>query len=109
MGRADFWNPGDYNVICDRTGFKMKRSQCLKEWTGLIVRRESFEERHPQDFLRSFEDHQAVPDPRSEATNAFIETRGERITFNANRRVDSSGNTRVVAGLIKNTVNASDL
>ena len=109
MGRADFYEPGGYSVICDRTGFKMKRSQCRKEWNGLLVRRESFEERHPQDTLRSFEDHQAVPDPRSESTNVFIETGGERITFNANRRVDSSGNTRVVAGLAQNTVNASDL
>ncbi len=109
MGRADFWKPGDYNVIDDRTGFKMKRSQCRKEWNGLLVRRESFEERHPQDYLRSFEDHQAVPDPRSEGADVFIETRAERITFNGNRRVDSSGNTRVVAGVVVNTVNASDL
>ena len=74
MGRADFWAPGDYNVICDRTGAKMKRSQCRKEWNGLLVRRESFEERHPQDTLRSREDHQAVPDPRSEAAVSFIGT-----------------------------------
>lgn len=74
MGRADFWAPGDFNVQCDRTGRKMKRSQCLKEWNGLLVRRESFEERHPQDYLRSFEDDQAVPDPRSEAGDSFIGT-----------------------------------
>lgn len=109
MGRADFWAPGDYNVICDRTGFKLKRSQCRREWNGLLVRRESFEERHPQDFLRSREEDQTVPDPRSESAAVFIETGAERITFNGNRRVDSSGNTRIVAGLIQNTVNASDL
>lgn len=72
MGRADFWKAGDHNVICDRTGFKMKRSQCRKEWNGQLVRRESFEERQPQDYLRSFEDHQAVADPRSEAADTFV-------------------------------------
>lgn len=72
MGRADFLKLGDWNQICDRTGFKVKASGTRKEWNGLIVRRESFEERQPQDYLRSFEDHQAVPDPRSEATDTFL-------------------------------------
>ena len=72
MGKADFFLPGAYNQICDRTGQKLKRSQCIKEWNGLIVRRESFEKRQPQDTLRSFEDHQAVADPRSEAADTFL-------------------------------------
>lgn len=73
MGRADFLKLGDYNVIDDRSGMKMKRSQCRKEWNGLIVAKESYEPRHPQDFLRGFEDDQSVPDPRSEATDSFID------------------------------------
>ncbi len=73
MGRADYLKLGTWNVICDRTGIKAKRSQCRKEWNGLIVLRESWEARHPQDFLRGFEDDQSVPDPRSEATDSFID------------------------------------
>jgi hypothetical protein len=61
MGRADFWEPGSWNVICDRTGRKYKRSQCETQWDGLIVRKESWEARQPQDLLRAFPDHQAVP------------------------------------------------
>ena len=61
MGRADFWKPGDWNVICDRTGRKYKRSQCREEWNGLIVRKESWEPRHEQDLIRSIPDNQAVP------------------------------------------------
>lgn len=73
MGRADFLKIGDWNVICQRTGIKAKRSQCRQEWNGLIVLRESFEERHPQDFLRSIRDDQSVDDPRSEAGDSFID------------------------------------
>ncbi len=73
MGRADFLKLGDYSVICDRTGIKAKRSQCREEWNGLIVLKESWEPRHPQDFLRGFDDDQSVPDARSEATDSFID------------------------------------
>lgn len=27
----------EYRVICDRTGKKLYRSQCVKEWNGLLV------------------------------------------------------------------------
>lgn len=73
-GRADYYAPGDFNRICSRTGFKIKASQTKKEWNNQIVRRESWEARHPQDLLRSRPDRQQVPDPRSEATDTFLGT-----------------------------------
>ena len=57
----NYYKPGSYNVICDRTGFKLKREQCQTEWNGLLVRRESWEARHPQDLIRSKMDDQSVP------------------------------------------------
>jgi hypothetical protein len=64
--------PGDANIICERTGYKIKRSQARKEWNNQIVRKESFEPRHQMDFLRSRPDRQAAPDPRVEATDGFL-------------------------------------
>lgn len=72
MGAADFYKSGDYNIRCDRTGFKMKRSQCRKQWNNLIVRKESWEPRHPQDFIRAKADRQQVPDPRPGPTAYFL-------------------------------------
>ena len=43
---------GDYNVICDRTGFKVKRSQCVKEWMGMLVYRPFAESRHVRDRIK---------------------------------------------------------
>jgi len=41
-------------LICDRTGFKIPVREGLREeWTGRKVRKQSFEVRHPQDYLRS--------------------------------------------------------
>jgi len=44
---------GDYNVICDRSGFKVKRSQCVLEWNGLLVYEPFAERRHPMDSYQA--------------------------------------------------------
>ncbi len=72
MGKADFYLPGGYNQQCDRTGFKVKNSWTRKEWTGQTVRTQSWEERHPQDLIRSVEDHQDVDDPNPEMADNFL-------------------------------------
>jgi len=65
---------GDHNVICDRTGMKVKASQTKKQWNNLIVRKESWEPRHPQDLIRSKPDRQQVEDPRTEQEDYFLTT-----------------------------------
>lgn len=69
-----YYRPGDYNVICDRTGYKVKASQTRREWNGLRVRNGSWEPRHPQDNIRAFRDDQSVPDPRPEEDDNFLST-----------------------------------
>lgn len=55
--------PGDHYLICDRTGWKIRASEAKQEWTGAIVRKQSWEARHPQDFVRAKKDNPAV-DPK---------------------------------------------
>lgn len=63
----------DFNRICDRTGFKVKACDTLMEWNGLIVCREDWEPRHPQDFVRGKRDNQRVPHPRPEPDDVFLD------------------------------------
>ncbi len=63
---------GTNNVECDRTGFKVKASECKFEWNGLFVRKQSFEERHPQDLLRGFPDRQQPAVSRPGNGDVFI-------------------------------------
>ncbi len=56
--------PGDYLVVCDRTGVVRYRSQMRYEWNGLLVTKEAWEPRHPQDFVHAVPDDQSVPDAR---------------------------------------------
>lgn len=72
MGRADFHKPGDFNRICDLSGFKVKASETRLQWDGLIVRKESFDSRHPQDFVKGKRDNQTVPRARPEGTDTFL-------------------------------------
>lgn len=69
-----YYLPGAHSVLCDRTGFKVKSTQVRKQWDGLVVRSESWEPRHPQDLIRSVQDHQAVADPRPEDPDYFLTT-----------------------------------
>src|SRR5205807_1305317 len=59
--------------ICDITGFRCLASRTRKQWNGLIVRNESFEARHPQDFVKGVADQQAVPEPRPRPAERFIQ------------------------------------
>ena len=61
-GPADNLVLGKWNVICQRCGVKYKNDEVEKEWTGLLVcKRQCFETRHPQDFVRSMPDDQSIP------------------------------------------------
>jgi hypothetical protein len=64
---------GDPYVYCDRTGAKVRLSQTRKEWSGKRVRIEEYEDRHPQDFVRSVVDRQTRAVLRSEPADQFVE------------------------------------
>lgn len=64
---------GDFLRRCDKTGFRRYASETQKEWNNLIVRREEFEPRHPQEFVRGRKDERAVPDARpGPSSDTFI-------------------------------------
>ena len=66
---------GDWNVICDFSGFKAKASECVKTWDGFYVLRRFVgqeTQRHPQDFVRGRTDDQRVAWSRPESTDVFL-------------------------------------
>lgn len=65
--------PGDWNVITDCCGRKMKFSQVIQQWDGLIVCPEHHDPRHPLDFIKSTHDDQRVPIARSESTPVYLQ------------------------------------
>lgn len=65
---------GDYNAICDISGFEGKASEFALRWDGLRVLRRFWEPRQPQDFVRGVKDDPTVPWSRPETADVFITT-----------------------------------
>lgn len=65
--------PGDFRVICDRSGFKCWASETVVEWNGLrVLKRFADVTRHPQDFVRGVKDNPSVSNPRPEGADVFL-------------------------------------
>lgn len=55
-----------YIVICDRSGQRVKAKDCRMQWDGLLVKKEYWEARHPQDKVKVVADKAAPPIVRPE-------------------------------------------
>lgn len=71
MGRSYVTGRGVYNAYCDVCGFQYKNFQLRKRWDGLIVCKEDWETRHPQEFVRARNDYHPLPWVR--AVDPFVE------------------------------------
>lgn len=67
------WNykSGDWWVICDICGKKVKASDSKHRWDGYVVCKDDYENRHPQDFIRAKMDRIQVPFTRPRPTDTF--------------------------------------
>lgn len=64
-GPADYWSPGDWNIICSICGTKLKFSQAVRNWQGMWRHPKCDEPRHPQDFVYSRNSPEmAIPYPQ---------------------------------------------
>ena len=55
---------GDYNVICDATGQKFKRSECRFTWDNKLVNKNDWDPQHPQLFIHPRKERPGVKDAR---------------------------------------------
>lgn len=63
---------GDYNVISERSGQKLKRSECRFTWDGFLVGKDEWEEKQPQIDLRGRDEQIAVADSRPRQPDKFF-------------------------------------
>lgn len=74
-GNKTYYKEGDYNVICQISGFKLKRSDTRRDWRGLLINTlfGDWNPRHPQDFIPASFDKQHVNDPNPESADIEVE------------------------------------
>lgn len=75
-GNRHGYRKGDFYRICDRTGLKVWASETRRTWDGLIVAKDQWEPKHPQENVRAKADRQAVPDPRPRAADRNVYPEG---------------------------------
>lgn len=73
MSREWHYKPGDWYVTCDVCGKKMRASKARHRWDGFLVCDADFENRHPQDFLRTKPDKMSVPFNRPKEIPTFVD------------------------------------
>lgn len=71
MQNNDYYAKGQWNVICDVCGFKLKSGKVRKRWDGLMVCERDWERDHPQKFLRVRPEHIVPPFVRPDPPPAY--------------------------------------
>lgn len=62
----------DHLVVCDASGFVCKKSETRMRWDGMLVRKDFWEPRHPQDKIKSKVDSSRPKEVRPDnSSNAF--------------------------------------
>lgn len=69
----DYYKKGDWNAICDCCLFKFKASELRRQWNGLMVCQDCFEERHPQELIKIRKERSKLPFTRPEGEDEFKE------------------------------------
>lgn len=80
--RGIHYKPASFYRSDDRSGFTVRAENTEKEWTGLIVDKNLWEARQPQDFVRGVPDDQTVPDPRPVPGPVYIGPINTTLTAN---------------------------
>lgn len=68
----NYYAKGQWNIICDVCGRKVKSGDVRKRWDGAIVCQTDFESRHPLDFIRGRKESLTVPWTSPEPEDVFV-------------------------------------
>ncbi len=68
----NYYKSGQWNLICDVCSIKYKAKKAKQRWDGFIVCPNCYEQRHPQDFVRTKQDKISVPFSRPIPQEIFV-------------------------------------
>ena len=66
------YKPGQWWIICDVCGKKIKSGKSRHRWDGFVVCEDDYEMRHPQDFVKARVDKISVPFTRPRPVDVFV-------------------------------------
>ena len=92
----NYYKAGEWNLICDVCGKKIKAHKAKHRWDGFVVCGDCYETRHPQDFVRARQDKISVSFSRPIPTLTFtdvpyIDTGNNVCTFSGRQAIPMAG------------------
>lgn len=72
MSQYGPYNPDDPWAVCQRTGFKVRHSDLVTEWTGLRVGRQWAEPKHPSLDIPPIRGEEVVSDPTGRPVDVIL-------------------------------------
>ena len=70
--KKNYFISGEWNLTCDVCSKKIKAHEAKQRWDGFIVCGDCFENRHPQDFVKTRQDKISVPFSRPIPQEIFV-------------------------------------
>src|SRR5262245_54398562 len=74
---SDKYRPGDWYLICEATGFKIRRSDAVQQWDGAWVHKDFVDVEHPLERPRQASKARPLYPTRPEPTNVFVDVPDE--------------------------------
>jgi hypothetical protein len=71
--KTTWFRSGQWNAVCDVCGNNFKNTQLIKRWDGLMVCKDDWEIRHPQDLIRPIPSGPGLPWSRPVGSEEFVE------------------------------------
>lgn len=71
--RKRWFKSGQWNAVCDVCGFDFKNTQLQRRWDGLMVCKDDWEVRHPQELIRPVTDQQSPPWTRPNVSEVYVQ------------------------------------
>ena len=76
------WKVGDYLMRDDESGRVHYRSEMVRRWDGLFVRKDQYETRQPQEFVHAYADPAALQDVRPDTPQAAVDMFNQTVVGN---------------------------
>ena len=104
LTRGDTYKKGDWWMIDDISGEKIRQSEARKNWKGQWVHKENFEIKHPQLSVKGKKDKQSVKPVRVRPPIVFI---GVNLLLQS-ETFDNASWTKNNATIVADSIKASD-
>lgn len=73
MQKSPPYKPGQHFALCDLCGYRFLSGELRKDYRGMMVCKDDYETRHPQESIKVKKERIKVDNPRPQTADRFLE------------------------------------